>query len=61
MTELGMTWPIFFDGSQKLMNAYKAEGYPSYYIVDRKGKLRIADIDDSDLERAIKKLLKEKA
>ena len=60
MKELGVTWPVLFDGSQKLMNAYKAEGYPSYYIVDRKGKLRIADIDDSDLERAIKKLLKEK-
>lgn len=60
MKELGMTWPILFDGDQKLMGAYHGDGYPSYYLVDKKGKLRIADIDDTDLERAIQKLLKEK-
>lgn len=56
----GITWPVLLDSKGSLMKSYEGQGFPSYYLVDKKGRLRIADIDDSDLENAIKKLLKEK-
>ncbi len=40
--------------------AYKANSYPDYYIIDREGVLRWADIANRDVEKAIKILLKEK-
>ena len=40
--------------------AYKANSYPDYYIIDRDGVLRWADIANRDVEKAIKILLKEK-
>jgi len=40
--------------------AYKADSYPDYYVIDRKGNLRWGDIRNSDLEEAIKSLIAEK-
>jgi len=57
---LGLTWPIGQDGACKTQAAFKSNGFPTYCLVDRKGRLRVDDIDPRDLERAIKVLLKEK-
>ena len=38
---------------------YKANSFPDYYIIDRKGILRWADIVNRDVEKAIKHLLAE--
>ena len=40
---------------------YRVDSYPDYYLIDRKGILRYADIANAEIDRAIKKLLKEKA
>jgi hypothetical protein len=40
--------------------AFKVDSYPDYYIVDRAGRLRGADIASAQLESAIKKLIAEK-
>ena len=59
--ELGMTWPIGMDAEGKTLASLKDNGFPTYCLVDRKGILRVNDIDPSDLEKAIKALLKEKS
>jgi thiol-disulfide isomerase/thioredoxin len=40
--------------------AFKANSYPDYYIIDRKGNLRWGDLKNSDVEEAIKLLIAEK-
>lgn len=40
--------------------AYKADSYPDYYIIDRKGNLRWGDVQNSEVEKAIKLLIAEK-
>lgn len=55
-----MTWPIAQDGTGKTMKAFASNAFPTYALIDRKGKLRVMDIEPEDLEKAIKALLKEK-
>ncbi len=40
---------------------YRVDSYPDYYLVDRNGTLRYADLANKEIDRAIEKLLKEKA
>lgn len=40
--------------------AFKANSYPDYYVIDRKGNLRWGDLKNSDVEKAIKLLIAEK-
>ena len=54
----GINYPVAVD--QGTNAAYKANSYPDYYIIDRKGVLRWADIVNRDVEKAIKHLLAEK-
>jgi hypothetical protein len=60
MSQLNMNWPILFDGDRKLMKSLAGDSYPDYYVVDRKGVLRFADLANKEVERAIQMLLKEK-
>lgn len=39
--------------------AYHVKSYPDYYVIDRKGILRWADVANSDVEKAVEILLKE--
>ena len=39
---------------------YRVDSFPDYYLVDRKGKLRFADLANREVDRAIETLLKEK-
>ncbi len=39
---------------------YKADSTPDYYLVDRKGVLRLADLANREVERAVETLLAEK-
>ena len=55
--ERGIQYPVAVD--QGTNSAYKANGFPDYYIIDRKGILRWADIVNKDVEKAIKHLLAE--
>lgn len=58
--ELGMTWLVAQDGDRKIMSAYHGDSYPDYYLVDRKGVLRFADLANSEVDRAVEFLLSEK-
>ena len=48
------------DDANKTKNAFKANSYPDYYVIDRQGNLRWGDIANKDVEKAIKELLAEK-
>lgn len=53
-------WPVGLDDSDKTANALGAvAGKPDYYLIDRSGILRFADIEEVELERAVKLLLGE--
>lgn len=58
--ELGITWLIAQDGDRKLMNAFHADSYPDYYLIDRAGNLRFADLANQEIDRAVEMLIKEK-
>lgn len=47
-------------GKGNTFGAYKADSYPDYFIIDRKGNLRWGDVSNADVEKAIKLLLQEK-
>ncbi len=60
VAELAMDWPIVMDPDRKFMKSLEGDSYPDYYLVDRKGKLRFADLANAELDRAVEMLLKEK-
>lgn len=64
MTEMakdkGIKYPIAIDKEGKMIDAYKVNGYPDYYLIDRAGKLRVADCKNSSVDEAIEALLAEK-
>ncbi len=36
----GLTWPVFQDNARATWNAYEADAWPSFYLVDRRGVVR---------------------
>jgi len=53
-------WPVGVDDSDKTANVLGAvAGKPDYYLIDRKGIVRFADLEEDELERAVKLLLAE--
>lgn len=59
--EQGINYPIAIDTDKKTVTAFKVDSYPDYYVIDRAGKLRFADLANKELDRAIAMLLAEKA
>jgi internalin A len=59
VSPLLMPWPIGIDDADKTKSAWKVDSYPSFYLVDRQGKLRFADIYPEHLEPAVKLLVEE--
>lgn len=55
----GIKYPIALDIDAATMKAFKANSYPDYFIIDRKGNLRWGDVANKDAEKAIELLLKE--
>jgi hypothetical protein len=47
-------------GREVTIGKYRVDSYPDYYLVDRKGALRFADLANREVERAIEHLLAEK-
>jgi cytochrome c biogenesis protein CcmG/thiol:disulfide interchange protein DsbE len=56
--EHGIKYPVAVDAGANA--AFHANSFPDYYLIDRSGVLRWADIVNSDVEKAIGILLKEK-
>ena len=55
----GIKYPVAVDDGTNA--AFKANSYPDYFLIDRNGVLRWADIANSKVEKAVNILLKEKA
>lgn len=55
----GIQYPVALDTGGTIQ-AYLADSFPDYYVIDRNGTLRWGDIVNSDVEKAIKALLDEK-
>jgi len=55
----GIRYPIAWDIDGQTSRAYKVNGYPDYYLIDRAGNLRIADVKNSKVKDAVMALLAE--
>ncbi len=55
----GIKYPICHDAGNTTKDAYKVDSYPDYYLIDRQGRLRLADCANSKVEEAIKTLIAE--
>lgn len=58
--EQGISYPVAADVDEKTVAAYRVDSFPDYYLIDKFGNLRVADLANGDLERAVKVLLAEK-
>lgn len=58
--EQKIPYPVAIDEKKATTTAYRVDSYPDYYVIDRAGKLRVADLANADLEKAIKMMLAEK-
>ncbi len=56
----GIRYPVVLDTAGKTGAAYKVDGYPDYYLVDREGNLSVADCKNASVEDAIGRLLQQK-
>ncbi len=59
ITEEELPWPVAWDEEGKTVKAFAVDSYPDYYLIDRKGNLRVADLANKELDRAVENLLKE--
>lgn len=57
----GIPYPIAVDSTGATVRSYAVDSYPDYYLIDRAGNLRVADLANGDLDRAVQFLLAEKA
>ena len=64
-----VNWPVMQDNAQATWNAYQSQGWPSFYIVDRRGVIRAIHVGEISsrfpdaipgLEATIQKLLAQK-
>jgi len=60
--ERGIEYAVALDTGDKgnTFAVYKADSYPDYFIIDRKGNLHWGDVVNDDVEKAIQLLLAEK-
>jgi peroxiredoxin len=54
-----LKYPTACDADGTTIKAYHVDSFPDYYIIDRKGNLRLADCRNDQVEAVIEKLLKE--
>ena len=59
--EQGIGYPVAIDIEEKTVSAYAVDSYPDYYLIDRAGKLRFADLANKELDSAVEMLLAEPA
>ncbi len=57
----GIPFPIAADLQDRTKRAFGVDGNPDYYLVDRSGRLRFADLANREVERAVQALLQEPA
>ena len=58
VTAKGMSWPQIHDADESLVKLFNVKGTPTYYLIDRQGKIAAKDIPMKKLGGAIDELLK---
>ncbi len=60
--EQGIDYPVAIDRPGKpTVSAFAVDSFPDYYVVDRAGKVRVADLQNGALEATVQALLAEPA
>ena len=52
-------YPVAHDSNGETIKAFNGDSYPDYFVIDKKGILRVADLANAELDRAIEAMLKE--
>ena len=47
-------YPVAIDVEKATVTAFRVDSFPDYYLIDRAGKLRVADLANGDLDRAVR-------
>jgi hypothetical protein len=55
----GMQYPTAHDPESKAAEAWRADIFPTYAVIDRKGILRALSLNPEYLEKVVEKLLNE--
>jgi thiol-disulfide isomerase/thioredoxin len=55
-----LPWPVALDIEEGTVKGFRVDSFPDYYVIDRSGKLRFADLANAEVDRAVEALLKEK-
>ena len=58
VTAKGISWPQIHDADKRLVKLFNVKGTPTYYLLDREGKIAAKDIPMKKLGGAIDELLK---
>ena len=58
VTAKGMSWPQLSDPDEKIQKLFDIKGTPTYYLIDREGKIAAKDIPFKKLSEAVIELLK---
>ena len=58
VTSKGISWPQIHDADKSLMKLFNVKGTPTYFLIDREGKIVAKDIPMKRLASAIDDLLK---
>lgn len=56
-----INYPVAIDEDSKTVRAFGGNSYPDYFVIDRAGNLRFADLANAELDRAVELLLAEEA
>lgn len=54
-----LPWPVIVDQTGTNQKAYQVTHYPSLFLIDRNGRLRVALAHEKGLEEAVAELLRE--
>ncbi len=60
-TTLGVTFPYAADAKGKFREGLKVDQDPDFYLIDRAGQMRYADVETDSVDAAVKQLLDETA
>jgi hypothetical protein len=58
--EQGILYPVAIDTEGKTVESFHVDSFPDYYVIDKSGNLRVADLANAELDRVIELLLKER-
>jgi peroxiredoxin len=60
VSETKMAYPVSFDPKGQLMKTLNCDSFPDYVLIDRKGIIRVVDLANGDVPRAVELLINEK-